>query len=280
MTFRNVIQKSRGQAATEGAGVKIRRFIATADLPQIDPFLLLDEFKSDRTEDFIAGFPPHPHRGFETVTYMLRGRSRHKDSTGAEGLLQSGDVQWMTAGRGVIHSEMPEAADGELWGYQLWVNLPAAQKMIAPRYQDIPAAKIPEVTLPGGTAKVIAGTLLDTTSPADSITGITYLDVSLEDGAAFSHGLAQRLAQDDAAFLFVIEGSAAIGTADATLDAGELGHLGSGDEIYLQAKGPTRFLLVAGTPLREPIARGGPFVMNSRAEIQQAFVDYQNGQLA
>jgi hypothetical protein len=239
------------------------------------PFLLLDEFKSDDCRDFVAGFPPHPHRGFETVTYMLRGRSRHKDSTGAEGLLKPGDVQWMTAGRGVVHSEMPEAADGEIWGYQLWVNLPAAQKMIAPRYQDIPSDKIPEVTFEGGHARVIAGQFDGIQGAAESLTGITYLDVTLAVGGRFTYGLRSTANS----FVLPIEGALSAGNSEEPLTPQQLVQLGSGDGVSFIAAEPSRFLLISGEPLGEPVARGGPFVMNTREEIVQAFEDYQNGRL-
>ncbi len=274
MTTRPLLKTVTGEEMSEGAGVRIKRYIGNRQLNLIDPFLLLDEFKSNDVADFIAGFPPHPHRGFETVTYMIKGRSRHKDSTGAEGLLEPGDVQWMTAGRGVVHSEMPEAADGEIWGYQLWVNLPAAQKMIAPRYQDIDSDSIPQVQIPGGRVRVIAGDFQGTEGAAESLTDITYLDVDLAAGTRFSHDLA------DSQILLVlpVAGELAHGAGDTVLSAGQLATLGEGTGIDLTATaGPARFLLIAGAPIGEPIARGGPFVMNTRQEILQAFDDYQNG---
>jgi hypothetical protein len=275
MQIKPIVQRVRGEEMMEGAGVRVKRFIATRALPEIDPFLLLDEFKSDDSRDFIAGFPPHPHRGFETVTYMLRGRSRHKDSTGAEGLLQPGDVQWMTAGQGVVHSEMPEAADGEIWGYQLWVNLPAAQKMIAPRYQDIPSNTIPEVTFHGGHVRVIAGQFDGVQGAAESLTGITYLDVTLSAGARFIYGL-EATANT---LVLPIEGALSADDSDEPLTPRQLVQLGSGDGVGFTAAEPSRFLLISGKPLGEPVARGGPFVMNTREEIVQAFQDYQNGRL-
>ena len=280
-TGRRVRQQVPGVELMEGAGVRVRRFVAGPHLSHLDPFLLLDEFKATDPREYVAGFPPHPHRGFETVTYMIRGRSRHRDSTGAEGLLEPGDVQWMTAGRGVVHSEMPEPAADGIWGYQLWVNLPARLKMSAPRYQDIPSATIPEVDLDGARVRVIAGAVGAVAGAADSVTDVTCLDVHLEAGARFSHGLAP----DANAFVLPLEGSLAVPVASSgpgaappeVLEPGRLAVLDAGPLVSLEAHTDARALLVAGEPIGEPVARGGPFVMNTEEEIRQAFADYRAG---
>ena len=280
---RRVRQVVKGMPTSDGAGVKLRRVIGQPQLPDLDPFLLLDEFGTDRAEDYIAGFPNHPHRGFETVTYMLDGRMRHKDNHGHEGVLVPGSVQWMTAGRGIVHSEMPEQQEGRMRGFQLWLNLPARDKMTAPRYQEFGPERIPVADPARGvTAKVIAGRVADITGPiSQPATDPTYLDVGLEPGATF----VQSLPADHAAFLYVFEGSLRVGTEP---DAGlvrthELAVLGQGEEIRLTgvsagADGKSaRAILVAGRPLREPVAKYGPFVMNTREELQQAFEDFQAG---
>jgi redox-sensitive bicupin YhaK (pirin superfamily) len=268
------------QEATEGAGVRIRRSIGTRTLDSLDPFLLLDEFKSDRPDDYLAGFPDHPHRGFETVTYMLAGSMLHQDHKGNRGNLVAGSVQWMTAGRGIIHSEMPQQKDGLMWGFQLWVNLPARDKMREPRYQDIPPEKIPEASLPDGTRiRVVAG---ETQGVRGAVSGIAtdplYLDVALPPGSRFR----QEVGEDKNAFVYVFEGEASVGVsadeAGRSLRAGQLGVLGAGDSLEVRSgDSASRFLLLAARPLGEPIARYGPFVMNTRAEIHQAVQDLENG---
>lgn len=273
-TARPVTRILRGQPASDGAGVRLTRIIGQPALDSLDPFLLLDEFRSDYASDYIGGFPDHPHRGFETVTYMLAGRMRHGDNQGNVGLLTPGSVQWMTAGRGIVHSEMPEQEDGLLAGFQLWVNLPAASKMTAPRYQDIAPDAIPVVARADGvTVKVIAGTVEGKAGPVEAPTvDPTYLDVSLPAGGQF----AQPVPAGHSAFVYVFEGTAQVGGTAvgqnnlAVLDAGETIAVAGGD-------GPARLLIVAGRPLNEPVARYGPFVMNTRAELQQAFADYQAG---
>jgi redox-sensitive bicupin YhaK (pirin superfamily) len=271
---RKVLGTVPGTEMMEGAGVRIRRYIAGPHLSLLDPFLLLDEFKSPEERDYVAGFPPHPHRGFETVTYMVKGRSRHKDSTGAEGVLEPGDVQWMTAGRGVVHSEMPELAEGGVWGYQLWVNLPARLKMTGARYQDIPSATIPEVAFEGGVARVIAGQFDGIDGAADSVTGVTYLDLHLEAGATCSY----RLSPTANAFVLPVGGAVSIGGAsDLIYEPRRLAVLDAGPGVVISVAQTSRLLLVAGEPLGEPVARGGPFVMNTEAEIRQAFSDYRSG---
>jgi redox-sensitive bicupin YhaK (pirin superfamily) len=268
------------QEATEGAGVRIRRSIGTRTLDSLDPFLLLDEFKSDRPDDYLAGFPDHPHRGFETVTYMLAGSMLHQDHKGNRGNLVAGSVQWMTAGRGIIHSEMPQQKDGLMWGFQLWVNLPAREKMREPRYQDIPPERIPEVSLPDGTRiRVVAGEVQGVQGAVGGIaTDPLYLDVALPPGSRFR----QQVGEDKNAFVYVFEGEASVGVsadeAGRSLRAGQLGVLGAGDSLEVRSgDSAARFLLLAARPLGEPIARYGPFVMNTRAEIHQAVQDLENG---
>ena len=273
----------KGMPTSDGAGVKLRRVIGQPQLPDLDPFLMLDEFGTDRAEDYIAGFPDHPHRGFETVTYMLDGRMRHRDNHGNEGVLVPGSVQWMTAGRGLVHSEMPEQHEGRMRGFQLWLNLPARDKMTAPKYQEFGPERIPVATPAAGvTVKVIAGRVDGVSGPiSQPATDPTYLDIALEPGAEFT----QRLAPDYAAFLYVFEGSLGVGPSPETseLRTHELGVLGEGGEIRLKGltagAGGTvaRAILVAGRPLREPVAKYGPFVMNTREELQQAFDDFQRG---
>jgi quercetin 2,3-dioxygenase len=269
---RPVVRVVQGTPASDGAGVQLSRLIGSAALPQVDPFLLLDEIRSDRPGDYLAGFPDHPHRGFETVTYMLAGHMQHADNKGNRGLLRAGSVQWMTAGRGIVHSEMPGQDDGLLWGYQLWVNLPAARKMTPPRYQDIAPERIPEVELEGARVRVVAGRLADVTGPVQGIdTEPIFLDMSLEAGSGFAHALPR----EHAAFAVALSGPVRIG--DSEVRTGELALLGAGDRVELTAEGPARVLLIAGRPLREPIARHGPFVMNTRDELHQAYRDYEAG---
>ena len=275
---RPVTRVTRGQAASDGAGVRLTRIIGGPGLPHIDPFLLLDEFRSDVPGDYIGGFPDHPHRGFETVTYMLAGRMRHADSKGNAGLLTPGSVQWMTAGRGLVHSEMPEQEDGLLWGFQLWVNLPAADKMIAPRYQDIAPEAIPEVALAqGAVVRVLAGSVDGVVGPVNGIaTRPVYLDIHLPAGAA----VRLPLAGDLSAFCYLYAGSARVGEAATSkvLERGELGILGTGDVFCVEATDqPARLILVAGLALNEPIARYGPFVMNTREQIIAAVEDFNAG---
>ncbi len=280
---RSVQRVVKGMPTSDGAGVKLTRVIGQPQLPDLDPFLMLDEFGTDKPEDYIAGFPDHPHRGFETVTYMLDGRMRHRDNHGNEGVLVPGSVQWMTAGRGLVHSEMPEQQAGRMRGFQLWLNLPARDKMTAPRYQEFGPERIPTATpAEGVSVKVIAGRVAGVAGPIlQPATDPTYLDLALRPGAQFMHSLAP----DYAAFVYVFEGSLRIG-ADASakaVQAHELAVLGEGEEIRLTgvsagADGATaRAILVAGRPLREPVAKYGPFVMNTREELQQAFVDFQSG---
>ncbi len=273
-TPRPVRQVVRGMAASDGAGVRLNRVIGGPALPQLDPFLLLDHLHSDDPDNFIAGFPSHPHRGFETVTYLLAGRVRHKDNAGHEGTIEAGGVQWMTAGRGVVHSEMPERADGLLDGFQLWVNLPAANKMMAPRYQEFDRAHIPVETRAGGVAvRVVAGsTGPGTAGPVDAlVTPVKLLDVTLPAGATFEEPLPAQWN----GFVYLMSGELTIG--ETTLPAKHLAVLGAGDLLQLRASTASHLLLVAGAPIGEPVARYGPFVMNTEAELHQAFRDFQRG---
>jgi quercetin 2,3-dioxygenase len=281
---RPVLRTVRGQAASDGDGVRLTRVIGGEQLPDLDPFLLLDEFRSDSASDYIGGFPEHPHRGFETVTYMLAGRMRHGDNQGNQGLLGPGSVQWMTAGRGILHSEMPEQEQGLLWGFQLWVNLPAKDKMTAPRYQDIPPEQVPEVVAEDGVrVRVLAGNFRDkqgrdTQGPVQGVvTEPVYLSVRLEPGKQIEI----PLPPGHNAFAYVYEGVTTVGNERTELVRGDLAVLGQG-ETFVAAAGqaPTSFILVAGKPLKEPVVRYGPFVMSSRAEILQAFEDYNAGRFA
>ena len=274
--MREVIQTIRGQATSDGAGVKLTRVIGGTSLPDLDPFLLFDEFGSERGQDYIGGFPDHPHRGFETVTYMLDGRMRHADNRGNSGLLGPGSVQWMTAGRGIVHSEMPEQEDGLMCGFQLWVNLPAREKMTTPRYQDIAPAQIPEThPAQGVTVRVLAGDYAQTVGPVTGIvTAPLYLDIHLEPGARTQ----AVVPIGHNAFVFVYEGAATVGSATQPTAKGDLAVLGDGAAVSASA-GPAgaRLLVIAGKPLGEPVARYGPFVMNTREEIVQAIADFNGG---
>lgn len=279
-TARHIARIVKGMPATDGAGVELTRVIGQPALPMIDPFLLLDAFRSDRPEDYIAGFPPHPHRGFETVTYLLDGRMRHRDNAGHEGVIEPGGIQWMTAGRGIVHSEMPEQENGLLEGFQLWVNLPAAHKLDAPAYQEFPASRIPEESRDGGSViRVITGaTSRGTRGPVvQPLTEPLYLDVTLPAGGVFTEGTPTH----HNAFVYVINGPVLARDPDGhavQLQRDDLGILAHGDTVDLgAADAEARFLLVAGRPLNEPVARAGPFVMNTRDEIRQAFRDFEQG---
>ena len=273
---RRVVAAIRGRPASDGAGVKLTRVIGQPALPDLDPFLMLDEFGSDKGADYIGGFPDHPHRGFETVTYMLAGRMRHGDNQGNVGLLRPGSVQWMTAGRGIIHSEMPEQEEGLMQGFQLWVNLPAKDKMTKPRYQDIDPENVPVVERPDGTkVKVLVGSFDGVRGPVtDVATDPLYLDITLPAGVKAS----VPVEAEHNAFAYVFEGTARIGSEAQLVERGQLAVLSLGDGVTVEG-GPKggRLILVAGRPLREPVAKYGPFVMNTPAEIHQAIADYQAG---
>jgi len=274
---RQVTRVVRGRPTSDGAGVKLTRVIGQPALDMLDPFLMLDEFRSDQADDYIAGFPEHPHRGFETVTYMLAGRMRHGDNQGNSGLLTAGSVQWMTAGRGILHSEMPEQEDGLMWGFQLWVNLPAKDKMTAPRYQDIAPERIPEVELaPGVSVRVIAGEAGGVKGPVEAeATAAVYLDLRLAAGASIE----VPLPQGHNAFAYVFEGQARIGDGPTSdLLRGDLGVLGGGDRVRIAApQAAARLIVVAGKPFNEPVAKYGPFVMNTQQQIVQAVEDFRAG---
>jgi redox-sensitive bicupin YhaK (pirin superfamily) len=273
---RRVVAVIRGIPTSDGDGVKLTRVIGQRALPDLDPFLMLDEFGSEKGADYIGGFPDHPHRGFETVTYMLDGKMRHGDNKGHSGLLVSGSVQWMTAGRGLVHSEMPEQEDGLMRGFQLWINLPAKDKMCEPRYQEYAPDKIPVATpSPGVSVKVIAGEVAGVKGPVGGIaTDPTYLDISLEKGATFTH----RLPKEYNAFAYVFEGAAMFGIQE--LEKSHLAVLSQGEVFTVTADAqPARLILVAGKPLREPVVKYGPFVMSTPEEIHQAVADYQAGRL-
>jgi redox-sensitive bicupin YhaK (pirin superfamily) len=276
MTTREVVRVVRGMPTSDGGGVKLRRVIGQPELAELDPFLMLDEFGTDSPDDYIAGFPDHPHRGFETVTYMLDGKMRHRDNHGHEGVLVPGSVQWMTAGKGIVHSEMPQQQEGRMRGFQLWLNLPARDKMTEPKYQEYGPEKIP-VANPGAgvSIKVIAGQVGAVRGPiAQPATDPTYLDVGLEAGTEYVH----ELPNAHAAFMYVYEGAMRAGAK--LVEAGQLAVLSEGTELKLvgEGKGVTsRAIVVAGRPLREPVARYGPFVMNTRAQLMEAVEDFQNG---
>jgi len=263
-----------GQPTSDGAGVRMTRLLGTQQAQMFDPFLMLDHFNTADASDYMAGFPSHPHRGFETVTYMLEGRMRHKDNTGREGVVGPGGVQWMRAGRGVVHSEMPEQTQGHMRGFQLWINLPSALKMSAPDYQEFDAAQIPVETREGGVVvKVVAGkTAGGVAGPvSDGAVDALYFDVTLPKGASFD----EPVAADHNVMLALYEGAVTIG--ERRVEAVSLIVLGDGDGVRVTAETDARFLLIAGKPLNEPVAWSGPFVMNTREEVAQAFEDYRAG---
>jgi quercetin 2,3-dioxygenase len=275
---RTATQIVTGMPVSDGAGVKLFRVVGTPRLAMVDPFLMLDEFRSDDPNDYLAGFPSHPHRGFETVTIMLAGAMEHKDSVGNTGHLGPGSVQWMTAGRGIIHSEMPKQIDGLMWGFQLWVNLPADAKMTAPRYQDIPGVEIPTIERPGAHVRVIAGTLDGTTGPVRAEhTEASLFDVALDPGTE----LGIPLPPSHAAFVYVYEGSVRVPGHRDTVGSRHAIVLSEGARLRVGGTDTSaRFLIFAGRPLDEPVARYGPFVMNTTDELREAFADYQAGRLA
>jgi redox-sensitive bicupin YhaK (pirin superfamily) len=268
-----------GQFVMDGAGVKINRVLTQPLQRRLDPFLMLDAFGSDKAGDYIAGFPEHPHRGFETVTYMLAGRMRHRDSAGNEGLVSDGGVQWMTAGRGVAHSEMPEQNEGLMEGFQLWLNLPAKDKMCAPWYRDIPVEEVPHFTLPSGAAvQVIAGSSHGVDGAVQrEATQPLYLDIHLPQGADFE----QPLPAGHNAFFYVYRGEVVVdGKAVPQARMAILDNAQGADGVRIKASADARFILIAGRPLNEPIAQYGPFVMNTNAEVFQAVEDFRAGRFA
>ncbi len=277
-TKNEVKQLINGIKASDGDGVQLTRLIGNAELMQLDPFLLFDAFGSDQPQDYIGGFPPHPHRGFETVTYMLAGKMRHQDSVGNSGVITKDGVQWMTAGKGIIHSEMPEQEQGLLAGFQLWVNLPAKDKMTAPKYQEHSEDNIPQETREFSTVKVIAGvTKQGTTGIIDNkTTAPLYWDIKLNKQQNFS----DVIPSTHNGFIYVINGELIVGEQQTKVAKGQIATLTTGKMFTVNATQDSRFLLIAGKPLNEPVERAGPFVMNTRKEIEQAFADYQHGVLA
>jgi len=276
---RAVEQLVPGMSTSDGAGVKLTRVLTQPFQRRLDPFLMLDVFFTDNPADYIGGFPDHPHRGFETVTYMIDGQMRHRDSFGHEGLLRNGGVQWMTAGSGIIHSELPEQADGRMEGFQLWLNLSAKDKMRTPWYRDIQSAEIPEFTTPEGvTARVIAGRSHGVSGAMErEVTEPLYLDLHFDAGATFVQALPPRFN----AFVYVYRG--ALGVGDTRVPSQRMAILknaADSDGVLLRATEPARALLIAGMPLGEPIAQHGPFVMNTRQELFQAVQDYQAGKFS
>ena len=276
---RGIDRINEGIATSDGAGVRLTRVLTGKLQQRLDPFLMLDAFGSDDPDDYIAGFPDHPHRGFETVTYMLSGRMRHRDSAGHEGLLENGGVQWMTAGRGVIHSEIPEQEDGVMEGFQLWLNLPAQRKMNEPWYRDIPSEAIPEyVTTEGVKVRVIAGSSNGIKGAVTrEVTEPLYLDIHLPAGAEFSTALPDT----HNAFIYVYRGAVTVG--DVPVESRRMGILSNtpgADGVTFTATEDARLILIAGKPLNEPIVQYGPFVMNAQQEIHQALNDFRNGHFA
>ncbi len=271
MIKRKITQVIEGIKTSDGGGVNLTRIIGTPELNMLDPFLLLDEFSSDNPDDYIAGFPPHPHRGFETITYMMNGKFHHQDSAGNEGYLKDGSVQWMTAGRGVIHSEMPEQTEGLVRGFQLWLNLPKKKKMIDPAYQDIHTEMIPVIHDQNGSFKIIAGTYQGTTGPGKSHSPVFIMDMNIHKNSE----CVIPISSGWNAFGFIYEGNVC---SDQYLSKGQLAVYGMEGKIYYKTEdNAAGIFFAAGEPLNEPIARGGPFVMNTREEILQAFSDYQEG---
>ncbi|MEQ1560303.1 MAG: pirin family protein [Methyloglobulus sp.] len=271
-----------GQNTSDGAGVKLKRIFNPQQKHKFDPFLLFDEFGSDEAADYIGGFPDHPHRGFETVTYMLAGAMLHRDHLGNEGHLRQGDVQWMTAAHGIIHSEMPEQENGLLHGFQLWLNLPGKEKMKPPHYQDIAAKDIPHVALAnGGYIKLIAGDYVgETGKQSGAVTGVAtqplYFDVLLSPQQELNIPIDQK----HTVLVYVYQGELTVGSSDKVLKTGQLGQLIDGDNVQLATKDQSaQFLVLAAMPLNEPVVQSGPFVMNTMAEIEQAYRDYRDGVL-
>ncbi|MFW9799091.1 MAG: pirin family protein [Candidatus Thorarchaeota archaeon] len=267
----------KSKPTLEGAGVRLKRALGFYQVPMFDPFLLLDDFHSDNPDDYIAGFPWHPHRGIETITYMLHGEVRHGDSLGNSGVIGSGDVQWMTAGSGIIHEEMPERQNGLLWGFQLWANLPASHKMMDPRYRDVQAETIPEVAIgEAARVRIICGEVEGAKGPVqDIVTDPEYLDVTVNPHSEFRHSVKPG----HTVFAYVITGTGYFDTDKTeTYGAERVILYGDGDEIVISNDHePLRFLLISGKPIGEPVAWRGPIVMNTQEELHVAFEEYRNG---
>ena len=273
--IRKIKKVLRSRNTSDGAGVKLKRVFSNNETELTDPFLLLDFFGSDNPEDYLAGFPWHPHRGIETITYMLEGFVRHEDSLGNGGTIESGDCQWMTAGSGIIHQEMPEGANGTMRGFQLWANLPSSHKMMEPRYRDIKESDIPEVRADNGVlVKIIAGTYDGVQGPVKEIvTEPEYLDVFVPAKAEFKH----TIEKGHTAFAYIFEGKGLFGESQL-IESDRLVIFDDGDEIIVSTDDcPIRFLLISGKPIGEPIAWYGPIVMNTREELEEAFREYSNG---
>ena len=277
MVHRTVLKRIQGQAHTDGDGVKIRKLIGGSEIRSFDPFLMLDEFKSDTPGDYIGGFPNHPHRGFETVTYLLHGRMRHEDSRGNKGILTPGALQFMRAGKGIIHSEMPEQENGLMWGYQLWVNLPSYQKMSEPHYQDVFPADVPTVSIEGGSVKILSGEYQEKSSPAKNFYPFQYLDVQLNSGKTWILDTSIHWNY----ILYPIEGDLQIKEEQNVLKEKTLAIMSKGDRIELKnvSNGNAKFLVFGGQPIGEPIIQYGPFVMNFENEIHEAINDFNSGKL-
>jgi len=275
--LRKINQVWKSEPTIEGAGVHLRRAFGFRQLPQLDPFLLLDDFHSNIPADYLSGFPWHPHRGIETITYVLDGKVEHGDSMGNEGIISSGDVQWMTAGSGIIHQEMPKGdGSGRMCGFQLWANLPASHKMMPPRYQDVRGGEIPEVVLDGGIrVRVVSGTVGGISGPVHNVViDPELLDVALPAHTVFTH----PIKRGHTAFAYVIEGEGYFDQGGSSGSAETLLTYQDGDEIRVSTKGkPLRFLLVSGKPLKEPVAWHGPIVMNTRDQLKTAFEEYEKG---
>lgn len=275
-SVRAPIRYTQGMLTSDGAGVRLRRLLGSPESPSVDPFLMLDYFDSPNADDYIAGFPPHPHRGFETVTYMLAGRLRHEDNHGHAGVIQPGGVQWMTAGRGIIHSEMPEQSEGLMRGFQLWVNLPSRLKMTSPKYQEFDPQRMPVEARSGALIKVVAGsTSTGTRGPVSTeTTRAHYFDIALESNAILTESIDPALS----VFVVVYEGEIVFSGSEQKVSAVSLIALGQGDRVEFRAgTHGAKCLLIAGLPIREPVAWHGPFVMNTREELLQAFQDYETG---
>ncbi|MDC1319719.1 pirin family protein [Litorivicinus sp.] len=270
--MRSIARIIQGRAVSDGAGVNIRRVIGLAGAEYIDPFLMFDDFRNDDPSGYVAGFPPHPHRGFETVTYMVKGKMRHRDSNGNSGLLEDGAVQWMTAGRGILHSEMPEQTDGSLWGFQIWLNLPQHLQMSEPSYQDIPAADVEEFSEGGVEFRLVAGPLFGYVGPVQTLLPALMVDIMIEQGQ-----VELPLHADHTVILFCFEG--ALSVAGKEIRDGELAILTGQGPVGIGAE-RGRGILLSAEPLNEPIARHGPFVLSTESELKQAFTDYQLSRLA
>ena len=269
--MRSIARVVNGRRVSDGAGVDIRRVIGVPGADYVDPFLMFDDFRNNDPSGYVAGFPPHPHRGFETVTYMLKGKMRHRDSNGNAGLLEDGAVQWMTAGRGILHSEMPEQTDGSLWGFQIWLNLPQRLQMADPGYQDIPGSEITEFAKDGVDYRLVAGELFGHKGPAE-----THLPVLMVDVAPNGGQTTIPLTDGETTILFCFEGELSV--AGEAIEDGDMAVLEGAGGVLIEGTG--RGLLLSSAPLNEPIARHGPFVLSTEGELKKAFMDYQLGQLA